>query len=314
MISVSVIIPVYQSCTTIAETIESVLAQTHPVSEIIVVDDGSTDELDAVLKPYLNRIQLIRQKNAGAAAARNNGIRHATGEIIAFLDADDVWLPKKIELQLPLFDDPNTALVFGNVYFFQNREVQNLTYFDLFEPRNGLVFSALFAQNFVPILSVLLRAEILKHTGMFDESIRYVEDYDLWLRIAKEHRFDFISTPVAAYRISSTQISKNFTRAAEALLQLKERFFLSAKDALENCPREVLNRGLFMKYLKLALCYLRDGNKSQARRVIERYRELNIANTDYLLFRVLVWLPIPISQFLVRLWDKFHQKPELGYY
>ena len=93
MLSVSVIIPAYQSASTIINAIESILAQIIPVTEIIVIDDGSTDNLGKVLENYQGKIILLKQVNRGAASARNNGIKHATGDIIAFLDADDLWLP-----------------------------------------------------------------------------------------------------------------------------------------------------------------------------------------------------------------------------
>ncbi|HEX3110532.1 MAG TPA: glycosyltransferase family A protein, partial [Thermoanaerobaculia bacterium] len=105
MKSVSVVIPSYNYARYLGEAIDSALGQTLPPLEVIVVDDGSTDDTPAVLAAYGDRIRVLRQKNAGVAVARNSGIAAARGECVAFLDADDVWLPRKLELQIPLFTD-----------------------------------------------------------------------------------------------------------------------------------------------------------------------------------------------------------------
>jgi len=131
MTSVSVIIPVYQSANTIAEAIDSVLSQTFKDFEIIVVDDGSTDSLEEVLSKYGEKIKLIKQKRLGVSASRNKGIKNSSGEIVAFLDADDIWLPNKLSQQLALFNlNPHLGVVFGNVYFWNGEIFQRKTYFD----------------------------------------------------------------------------------------------------------------------------------------------------------------------------------------
>ena len=121
MASVSIIIPAFQSASTIVEAIDSAFNQTYKDIEVIVVNDGSTDDLEQKIKPFGAKVIYLKQDNQGAAAARNNGIRHSSGRFIAFLDADDIWLPEKLALQLPLFDqNPEVGVVFGNVFFFKS--------------------------------------------------------------------------------------------------------------------------------------------------------------------------------------------------
>lgn len=314
MTSVSVIIPAYQSSKTIRETLESVFAQHIPVAEIIVIDDGSTDGLDEALLPFESRIIVLKQKNLGAAAARNNGIRHSSGDIIAFLDADDIWLPEKLALQLPLFDNPRVGVVFGNVFFGYQGELQKKTYFDLFKPDRGHIFRSLFVQDYIPVLSVLVRRSLLEETGLFDESIRHVEDYDLLMRLAQACEFDYVSDPVAVYRLSSQQISKNFIQAAVSLLDLKERTYRLNPRLFQGVNQKILERGLYNKYLKLALCYMREGKIGAARRTLDSYLQVRGISVVYLVFWCALSLPKPFVRLIIQLWDRVYQKPEFGFF
>src|SRR2546430_1228645 len=111
---VSVILPVYNREKSVARAVESVLAQTYRPLELIVVDDGSTDGTRGVLEQFGGRIALLRQPNAGAYSARNLGLRHARGELVAFIDSDDIWLPHRLSAQVPLMRRPDVGLVFGD--------------------------------------------------------------------------------------------------------------------------------------------------------------------------------------------------------
>lgn len=314
MTSVSIIIPVYQSVNTIAEAIKSALNQTFKEIEIIVVDDGSTDELDKEIQQFGDKITFVKQKNQGAAASRNNGIKHSSGEIIAFLDADDIWLPEKLALQLPLFQqNPKVGVVFGNAHFLSDGKIQPKTYFDLYTPFRGSIFPELFARNFIPMSSVLVRRQVLEQVGLFDESVYCVEDYELWLRIAKFWKFDYIQNQVAVYRISPQQISKNYIKAAVSLLQVKESIYQSCFELFDGVDNNILERGLYNKYLKLALCYMREAKKNEAAQVLDRYSQVRGSSAVYIAFRNVLKLPEPAMLAVVRLWDKLYQKPELGF-
>ncbi len=313
MHSVSVIIPAYQSSATIREAIESVFAQTIPVSEIIVIDDGSTDNLRIELNQFIDKIILLRQENLGSASARNNGLRHSSCDIIAFLDADDIWFPQKLALQLPLFDNPLVGAVYGNVSFLHNETIQKKTYFDLYMPQRGNIFLSLFARDYIPMLSVLVRRNILDQIGFFDETIKYCEDYDLLLRISKVSEFDYIQSPIGAYRISPNQISKSVIQAAIYVLRLKESVYQSSLDLFSNIDDDILERGLYNKYFRLALCYMREGKIKEAKQVLDRYRNLHQLSIIYICFWMILMLPIPLLMGVVRMWDKIYQRPELGF-
>ncbi|MDP1715933.1 MAG: glycosyltransferase [Anaerolineales bacterium] len=314
MHSVSVIIPAYQSSRTIRETLESVFAQSIPVAEVIVIDDGSTDGLEEALQPFISKIILLKQKNLGAAAARNYGIKHSSGDIIAFLDSDDTWLPEKLALQLLLFNNQRVGVVFGNVIWRYQGILQKKTYFDLFKPERGHVFLSLFVLDYVPMLSVLARRHMLEQVGLFDESIRNVEDYDLLLRMAQVCEFDYVQDPVAVYRISSQQISKKFIQAAAALLRLKENTYRLNLAAFQGVDQKILERGLYNKYLKLALCYMREEKTKAAGQTLDGYFQVRGISAIYLAFRCVLSLPEPLMRLIIRLWDKVYQKPELGFY
>lgn len=315
MTRISVIIPAYQSANTIADAIHSVLNQSFQDFEIIVIDDGSTDMIEEVLIPFKDKIKFLRQKNLGVAVARNHGIKNSSGEIIAFLDADDIWFPDKLALQMALFNkNPNLGVVFGNVYFWSLGKFHGKTYFDFFPPHRGQILLPLFANDFIPLLSILVRRKTLEQVGLFDENVRYVEDYELLLRIALDWDFDYIEKPLGAYRISSQQVSKNFTQVATFLLNMKIDFYQRNASVLLKADRKIIERGLYNKYLRLALCYLRDGNSHEAARVLDSYFKVRGRSMMYLVMSILVKMPNRLMLFTIQLLDKLRQKPELGLY
>jgi glycosyltransferase involved in cell wall biosynthesis len=204
---VSVIIAAYNAQSYIDETVRSVLAQTHPAVEIIVVDDGSTDGTIERLAAFGDRIKLHQQANGGAAAARNAGARKATGEWIAFLDADDLWLPRKLECELMAADAP---LVYTNRYNIGERgelpEVQS----DVTQMLEGDVFVELMLRgNFITSSSVMLRREVFEQLGGFYEGLSRAEDYDMWLRVAERHPVRYCHEPLVRYRFHASGKSRN---------------------------------------------------------------------------------------------------------
>ncbi|NOT69151.1 MAG: glycosyltransferase [Methylophilaceae bacterium] len=223
---VSVVIPSYNAARFLPEAIDSVRKQTLAVHEIIIMDDGSTDDTEQVVQSLGDGILYIRQKNAGVSAARNRGIDAATGEIIAFLDADDVWLPEKIERQLQVFQDhPDVALVAtdkaeidtqGKLLLPSLFKQQHLhTYFSsLNNAPIPKVMSQLVKVNFIPTSSVLVRKAALNRVGVFDTTIRYGEDLELWVRIAAQFQIACLAKVMLHYRRHDT----NATQATEKLL------------------------------------------------------------------------------------------------
>ncbi len=210
---VSVVIPVYNGERHIKDAIDSVLAQTYSQVELIVVDDGSTDNTKSLIKEY-EGVEYRYQKNAGQAAARNSGIKHSRGEFVAFLDADDVWLPDKLEKQVPLFSDPSVGLVYCNMKFFGS----SCKFNSRFEMSNGKVYRGsvtpqLLCRNFIPVSTAVARKSVVNEAGLFDERVEYRpvggEDYELWLRISIQHDVDFVDAILAKYCLRSDQMSKD---------------------------------------------------------------------------------------------------------
>lgn len=208
MHKVSVIIPTYNCAQHITEAVDSVLNQTYKGIQIIVVDDGSTDNTKQVLAPYIEKrlISYLHQENSGPGAARNTGIRAANGEYIAFLDTDDLWYPEKIERQIAILQATcSIGLVFSNMKVSRNGTLLEETWMERMKSYDLLVknqrcihrpWKLLLEENFIPTCAVLLKRACIKDVGFFDESLVIGEDWDLWLKIAFLYDFAFIPNPL----------------------------------------------------------------------------------------------------------------------
>ena len=180
---VSVIIPTYNRGWIIGEAVDSVLAQEYPNTELIVVDDGSTDATDAVLAAYGNRIRLLRQKNRGVSAARNAGIRAAAGGLIAFLDSDDLWLPAKLGRQVAFFQQhPDAVACQTEETWIRNGVRVNPG--KRHRKPSGMIFIPSLELCLVSPSAVMIRRRLFDQVGLFDEDLPACEDYDMWLRIS----------------------------------------------------------------------------------------------------------------------------------
>ncbi|MGQ9562054.1 MAG: glycosyltransferase [Thermogutta sp.] len=211
---VSTIIPVFNGARYLAQTIESVLAQTYPHIEIVAIDDGSTDDSPEILSRYRDRICLIQQTNQGVAAARNRGILAARGEYIAFLDQDDWWYPQKIERQVSALVTFEAGLAHTQTLYFDDVSQTFCPPLDSEarpEEYVGWCFEKLLFGNAICNSSVVVRRELFARAGLCDLVIEgnTVQDYDLWLRLAKITPFTFISEPLTVFRLHSQQGTVN---------------------------------------------------------------------------------------------------------
>ena len=186
---VSVIVPAYKAAPFIAETVRTVLAQTFTDFELIVVNDGSPDtaELEAALAPYLQQIIYRREPHAGAAAARNAGLRIARGRYVAFLDADDTWLPRYLERQMAFLDaHPAVDLVYCDARLTGISPLAGRTFMATAPSRGPVTVESLLALRCHVIASgVVVRRSVVAEAGMFDEAIARGHDFDLWIRLAR---------------------------------------------------------------------------------------------------------------------------------
>ena len=225
--TISVVIPVFNSAAFVGEALDSVLSQTVPVTQIIVVDDGSTDSTRRIVAGY-PQVQWIGQKHQGASAARNSGIRRAQSELVAFMDSDDLWCLDKIEKQLTAFSlHPSAAFSFSTLASFYTRDnvvICNEPYM----PKElrawldgksideggvfGNVYQLLLRANCVLTSSVVARRDALIEVGLFDESMRHGEDQDLWLRLAHRWPALFITETITKYRVHSSALSGSWEK------------------------------------------------------------------------------------------------------
>ena len=196
---VSVIIPTFNRNGMLKDAVDSVLDQDYGNTELIVVDDGSTDATVRTLAPYQDRLRVLRQENRGVSAARNTGIRAAAGPLIALLDSDDLWLPGKLRAQVDYFEAHPEALI------CQTEEIwiRNGTRVNpgkRHRKEAGNIFERSLALCLVSPSAVMMRKSLLDEVGLFDEHLPACEDYDLWLRIAWKHPVHLIDTPLIAKR------------------------------------------------------------------------------------------------------------------
>ena len=207
---VSVVIPAYNCGRFIEEALESVFAQDYPALEVIVVDDGSTDDTREKVMRYGSRVSLVVQRNGGAAAARNEGIRRSRGKYVAFLDGDDFWLPGKLRHQVDHLErHPDIALCCtrwhvlhpnpSGDYHIASASAADVVHVN---PKcSGWIYCELLLDCVVWTSTVLIRRELCERIGGFDEALRRGQDYDYWLRASRLTRVDQLDAPLAVYRM-----------------------------------------------------------------------------------------------------------------
>ena len=198
-IQVSVIIPTYNRGWTIGEAVDSVLAQDYRDFELIVVDDGSTDNTPEILDAYRGTIKVFRQENQGVSAARNRGIDEASGGFIAFLDSDDLWLPQKLSRQVEFFNTTPDALICQTEEVWIRNGVR-VNPKKRHKKPSGMIFEPSLALCLVSPSAVMMRRSLLEIVGNFDETLPACEDYDLWLRISCRFPIYRIDTPLIIKR------------------------------------------------------------------------------------------------------------------
>lgn len=236
---VSIIIPTYNYGHFLADSLGSVLAQTYPHWECIVVDDGSTDDTRQIVEGFAqsdSRIKYLYQDNAGLSAARNTGLRHAKGSYLQFLDADDLLERRKLELQCAFLEDnPDTGIVYGDVRYFPDND-RNLR----LSSRDGLnelwmpkvsafgtdLLKHLINYNIMVVSAPLVRRKVVDAVGFFDEALASFEDWDYWLRCAFAGTyFSFYDPPetLAMVRYHPASLTVNTGRMLTAQLQVRKK-------------------------------------------------------------------------------------------
>ncbi len=228
MPTVSIIIPTYNREHLLSRAIQSVLNQTYQDFELIIVDDGSTDDTGKVVKSFnCEIIKYIRHdKNRGLPAARNTGIRVAKGDYIAFQDSDDEWMPEKLERQIRAFETASPAV--GIVYTGRYRIINNQKDYappTKLTPKDGDLSCSLLRACWMPPQATLVKRECFKRVGMFNERFRALGDWELFLRMSKYYQFKFIDEPLAILYRQPDSITANKSALLKASKQILEAFF-----------------------------------------------------------------------------------------
>jgi glycosyltransferase involved in cell wall biosynthesis len=241
---VSVVMAAKDYARFLPEAVESVFAQTFGDWELVVIDDGSSDDTPRVVRPYLAdpRVRYFRSDRLGQSRAKNLGVHFARGRLVAFLDADDAWEPTKLERQVALFDaNPEVGVVFCKRSLMD--EAGNCI---PGKPTSGFptgrVLPQMFTQNFVCFSSCVVRREVFSHVGGFDPEWDLSIDYDLWLRVAKFYRFDFVGEELVRYRTGHGNLSKKLRDRVDTAVSIMRRAE-SRYGVNEEVPREVIADG-----------------------------------------------------------------------
>ncbi len=260
---VSVVIPAYNKAEWTAQTVDSVLRQTYPDIEIIVVDDGSTDNTRERMATYGHKIQYVRKENGGACSARNEGIRRSSGDFIAFLDCDDLYLEDKIELSVKyLRENPRFSFVHTAVHFIDDqnnivgyRSHPNSRY-------EGWIARRLILGNYICNSTIVARREALQAAGFFDETFFMPADWDLWLRLADVGEVGFINKPLTKYRVSAHYILKNLEKSQEEEGVVLDKFFRRHPEINGQFRKHVISN----LHLRYALAHFLKSNTPRSRK------------------------------------------------
>ncbi|MFH0810738.1 MAG: glycosyltransferase family A protein [Pseudomonadota bacterium] len=247
---VSIIIPTYNRASALKRAIAGVMDQTYPFWELLVVDDGSTDDTRTVLKQFSQVVRYFYQDNAGAAAARNLGIRNSRGEYIAFLDSDDWWLPEKLGKQVQYLQaqEDNVAMIGCGAYWYNVASGENIS----FHATKEITYDNLVDCDTWPAgtSGVLIRRSCFEIVGLFDEALRRAQDWDMWLRIGQRFHIRCVVEPLVYISIQHT------CRPEKSLRILKDcQFRVIAK----NMSGVARRRAMSWMYLDLARLAQRAG-------------------------------------------------------
>jgi glycosyltransferase involved in cell wall biosynthesis len=275
---ISVIIPAYNRADYLAEAIQSVLDQTFPDFELIIVDDGSTDNTKEVVEGFVDtRVRYLFQENGGVSSARNSGIKAANGEYIAFLDSDDIWLPENLALKVNLLDSrPDIGLVCSDAYFFDNitgtvlgRRWHDQTLHDWINLNKIVVqpLKELLCKGcFIMPQATMVRSQVFTTVGYFDESLPTSEDWDLFVRIFQRFPLEIIDTPLLKIRRHSTSLSENQEKVYQGAVAAVNKAIDSGSFSGEEL--KLLNERLALEHCKYGRLALLGGRETAARKAL----------------------------------------------
>lgn len=307
---VSVVIPAYNCAEFITETLESVYKQTYKNYEIIVVDDGSADGTKSALDPHMEKIRYFYQENKGTAAARNAGVEKARGELIAFLDNDDLWLPEKLELQVRALQKyPEACFVFTEGKSFDGsgllkdslipkhfRKWINSHNYDRSIFLRGWIFEEFLPANIIcSATSVLVKKQCLLDIGGLDEEISIGDDYDLYLRLARHYPVCLVKKCLYMWRFrENNQSGPNddirMFRWRKADIEVLEK----NRNIIPNELKPEVNKRLKKLYWKCGWFYFNQNQFSDSRKMLFKCLRYNFGHGKAFFYLLATYLPLGI--------------------
>ena len=266
---VSIIIPTYNRAGMLVECLGSVFAQTYTDYEIIVVDDGSTDHTEELIKPTLSRIIYFKHENRGNAAARNSGLDIAKGELIAFLDSDDIWLPDKLRREVDYLDQhPDVDMVCANGTFFGSpkfggkKVVPDKRAIPL--ARDGVTLKAIFTRSSLRPSAMVLRKRVIEGTNGFDPDFAACVDLDFAFRVLMKYKVIFMNEPFFKMRKHVDHVSGDSEWRPLFKIKAIEKLFKEYPEARALIGEKNINRRLAYRYYRLGKITQKKGRKKEA--------------------------------------------------
>jgi glycosyltransferase involved in cell wall biosynthesis len=305
--TVSVILTCYNGAQWLGEAITSILSQTYCDFELVIVNDGSTDRSKEIISSFLydDRVRYFYQRNKGFSAAINRGIKESTGELIGFIGQDDLWLPRKLELQMLFLNNNKKIDLIHSSYFSINPDGQiiNLLHPEMpnFSTKSELI-RKLFMGNLFGFETVLVKRKCFIEAGLFDERMAGFSDYDMWLRLAGKYNLGgFIATPLVKKREHKLQIS---VRRIEDVLKDE---FLIAEKAIECYPflKKLERKKMASLYYALGIVLLQKGDYKKAKQKLTKV----IKYQPWNLKAVAIYMAPSLYTFMRDHYIKIMQKP-----
>lgn len=323
MPKINVIVPTYNNAKYLREAIDSILNQSAAHYDILVVDDGSTDETRDIVSSYGNQVRYLYQENQGLAVARNTGIANTKGKYFTFLDGDDLWEPDNLEIKLDIMEqDDSIGAAFSDFTLFNDTviiaesgiQVQYPIFFrrghslesifskqQTFHMKNGNelrlfrgnIFNSLLFGNFINACSILVRRESQEQVGFFRPELRTQQDYEYWLRFSQENDFCFVDRALVHYRRHSTQLTahKNMARIIGTVIGILTPYYENIATNGNTELKNSFSKRLAASNINLGLAHLGNRENSQARQAF--FKALKIAHWDYRLIPYFLFSCLP---------------------
>jgi len=299
MPKITIIIPAYNSAAFIGEALRSVFNQTYTDFEVVIVNDGSTDDIRGALEPYIDRVRYFRQENQGPAQARNRAIEEAGGEYIAFLDADDLWEPEKLAKQIREFErNPELGMIITENSLFDERGIFRHTVGKREYLMKGDIPQNIFLKSGVVTPTVMVRREVLDQVGVFEQQLRIAEDDNLWIRIAANYPVALIDEPLVKVRDHRNRTMRVTPNLSEYVGENVRLLTTKYGDAVRRRIEPVVPEKLYLMRFTSGYRHFEQQNYREARRAFRKALEYRRFSPKLYAYLAATCLPAPLIRFI----------------